>query len=319
MAMVALLKDTFKDFAEDECPRLAAALSYYTIFSLPPLLVLLLLLLGVFMDPADVRGLLQGQVGGLLGPAGSQEVAAMLENADQPDFSRGPVALISVLGLLFGAGGAFLQLQGALNRIWEVQPDPAGGGVRRMIGQRVASFGMVLTLAFLLIVSLVISALLSAFGGQLAGLLPGGLSGVALELINTAISLAVLTGLFALLFQYVPDAEIEWRDVWIGAFATAVLFTVGKYVLGLYLGRSNPGSAFGAAGALAVLLVWIYYSGLILFLGAEFTQQWARRRGGSVRPAEGAVRVIEHRRVVDRHPDDVSPRLRQDEHARNAD
>jgi membrane protein len=197
--------------------------------------------------------------------------------------------------LLFGAVGAFVELQNALNRVWDVAPDPEQGGLRRLIGQRIMSFGMLLTIVFLLLVSLVVSAALSALGDAVGAMLPAALSGVALQAINFAASLAVVTLLFALLFRYVPDAEIAWRDVWIGALATATLFTIGKFLLGLYLGRSDPGSAFGAAGALALLLVWIYYSAIILFLGAEFTQAQAAQRGAGIAPAEGAVRVTERR------------------------
>ena len=296
---IELLKQTFRDFFDDRCTRLAAALSYYTVFSLPPLLVLLLLVLGAVMDPQDVRGLLEGQLGSLLGPAGSNEVREMLQHAEQPDFSRGAIALVGVGALLFGAVGAFVELQNALNTVWEVQPDPKQGGIRRFIAQRIVSFGMLLTIVFFLIVSLVVSTLLAAFGGMLDSMLPDPLSGVVLRIINVIISLGVLSLLFALLFRYVPDARVQWRDVAVGAVVTALLFTAGKYALGLYLGRSNPGDPFGAAGALALLLVWIYYSANIVFLGAEFTQAWAKQHGSGVHPAEGAVRVVETKHVVD--------------------
>jgi membrane protein len=298
----AMLKQTVSDFGEDRGTRLAAALSYYTIFSLPPLLVLLLLILGAFLDPAQVRSLLEGEVGQLLGPAGSEQIATIMEEANQPDLTSGFAAVLGVGALLFGAVGAFVELQNALNRIWEVGPDPERGGIRNFIGQRLMSFGMLLTLAFLLLVSLVVSAALSAFGGMLADILPGALSGALLHVVNLAVSLAAITLLFTLLFRFVPDADIAWKDVWVGALFTAVLFMAGKFALGLYLGRSDPGSAFGAAGALALLLVWIYYSAIILFLGAEFTQVWAQQRGAGISPAEGAVRLVERRQVGGRPP-----------------
>jgi membrane protein len=293
-----VLKDTFTGFGEDRCTRLAAALSYYTVFSLPPLLILLLLVLGAVLDPQQVQSLLEGEVGGMLGPAGSEQISTIVQQADQPDLSRGFAAVLGVVALLFGAVGAFIELQNALNTVWDVEPDPDQGGVRRFITQRLLSFGMLLTLAFLLLVSLVVSAALTAFGDGLADMLPAALSGVALLVINVAVTLAGITLLFALLFRYVPDARIAWRDVWIGALATAVLFVAGQFALSMYLGRSDPGSAFGAAGALALLLVWIYYSAVVLFLGAEFTQAYATGRGGGIEPADGAVRVVQRRERV---------------------
>lgn len=289
-----VLRRTLQDFGEDGGTRLAAALSYYTVFSLPPLLVLLLLILGAILDPADVERLLHGQVGGLLGPAGSDQIVTVLEEAEQPA-GRGLAAILGIGALLLGAVGAFVELQNALNRVWDVQPDPEQGGIRRFLGQRLMSFGMLLTIVFLLLVSLVVSSALAAFGDSLAAMLPDGMSAVLLQAIHLALSLAVLTLLFALLLKYVPDARIEWRDVWVGAAVTAVLFTIGQFALGLYLGMSDPGSAFGAAGALVLLLAWIYYSAIILFLGAEFTQAYASLRGSGIEPADGAVRVVEER------------------------
>jgi membrane protein len=219
----------------------------------------------------------------------------VLQSAEAPDVSRGMTAALGVGALLFGAVGAFVQLQNALNRVWDVAPDPAGGGVRRFLRQRLVSFGMLLTIAFLLLVSLVVSAAVAAFGDALGRLLPDPFTGIVLQVIQAILSIGVVTLLFALLYRYVPDAEIAWRDVAIGAFVTALLFTAGQFALGQYFGRADPGSAFGAAGALALLLIWIYYSAIILFLGAEFTQAWAVRRGSGIRPTSGAVRLDEAR------------------------
>jgi membrane protein len=200
--------------------------------------------------------------------------------------------VVGVVALLLGATGAFSQLQAALNRAWEVRPDPKQGGVKRMLLKRLLSLGMVLTIAFLLMVSLVVSALLTAFGDMVGGIL-GGISGVLMTIIQAVISLAVITGLFALIFKVLPDARIAWRDALIGGGFTAVLFVAGKFALGLYLAQSDPGSSFGAAGALAVILVWIYYSAMILFLGAEFTQTWAVERGSGIEPEPGAISTAE--------------------------
>jgi membrane protein len=200
--------------------------------------------------------------------------------------------VLGIAALTFGALGAFMQLQGALNRAWEVKPDPKKGGIRKFIAKRILSAGMILAVAFLLIVSLAVSALLSALGSKLA-FIPEP----ALHAADAILSFSVLTLLFAAIFRFLPDAEIAWRDVWTGALATAALFVVGKFVIGLYLGRSAPGDAYGAASALAVILVWIYYAGMIVLFGAEFTQAWAERRGSRKRPEKGAMHV-EQREVA---------------------
>lgn len=295
-----LLKASAREFVDDECPRMAAALSYYTVFSLPAILVLLLLILGAVLDPEQVQGSLQAQMRGLLGASGAEQVETILRQAQRPDVGRPLAALLGLAGLLFGATGAFVELQGALNRAWGVQPDPDAGGVRSFLLKRLFSFGMVLVLAFLLLVSLAVSAVLAAFGDALAGFLPGLVSGALLQALNQAISLAAIALLFAAMFKILPDAVIAWRDVWVGALATALLFVLGKFLIGVYLGNASPGEAFGAAGSLAVLLVWVYYSSMIVLFGAEFTQVWARERGSGVQPEPGAVQV--ERRAVEVEP-----------------
>jgi membrane protein len=289
---LGLIKQSVLDFSDDDCPTMAAALSYYTIFSLPPLLVLILLLLGAVLDQRDIQNALEGQIGNLMGPAGREQVATILQQAHLPG-SKGILATALGIGaLLLGATGAFGQLQAALNRAWEVKPDPAQGGLRSFLFKRVFSFGMVLGVAFLLLVSLVVSAALSALGNALGGVLPGGLDEWVAQLLNLAVSFAVITLLFATIFKVVPDATAPWRHILPGAAVTALLFTVGKFLIGFYLGRTNPGEAFGAAGSLAVMLVWIYYSSMIVLFGAEFTQVWAERKGGGIQPEQGAIRVV---------------------------
>jgi membrane protein len=300
--VVQLLKDTINGFSEDDCPTMAAALSYYTVFSLPPLLVLLLTLLGAVMDPQDIQGNIEAQMRSAMGAAGAQQVHTILANVDRPGAGGLLPTVLSVIALLLGATGVFGQLQAALNKAWGVAPDPEKGGIKSMLLKRVFGIGMVLGLAFILLVSLVVSAVLSAFGEQLGRYLPSGLSAPVLEAINFAGSLAVISLLFGAIFRVLPDAEIAWRDVIVGAVVTGLLFVAGKFALGLYLGRSNPGEAFGAAGALALMLVWIYYSSMIVLLGAEFTQAWAERRGSGIVPEKGAVRVVrETRRLAESH------------------
>ena len=300
--VVQLLKDTFKGFSEDDAPTMAAALSYYTVFSLPPLLVLLLTLLGAVLDPQDIQGTIEAQMREAMGAQGANQVHTILANADRPGTGGTVATILSVVALLLGATGVFGQLQAALNKAWGVAPDPAKGGIKSMLAKRVFGIGMVLGLAFILLVSLVVSAMLSAFGEELGRFLPSGLSAPVLQAINFVGSLAVIAVLFGAIFKVLPDAEIAWRDVAVGAVVTALLFVAGKFALGLYLGRSNPGEAFGAAGALALMLVWIYYSSMIVLLGAEFTQAWAERRGSGIVPEKGAVRVIrETRKLAQSH------------------
>lgn len=288
---VALIKDSGSDFVQDDCGTQAAALSYFTVFSLPPLLVLILMILGAVLDPQDVRGQLEHQIAALMGPTAGAQIRSILQQAHNPGTGGLLPTLLSVGALLLGATGAFGQLQAALDRAWGVRPDPDQGGIRSFLVKRVFSFGMILSVAFLLLVSLVVSAVLSAFGDALTGFLPSGLSVTLLQVVNQVVSLVVVMLVFALIFKVLPDAKVAWRDVWVGAAFTAVLFVVGKFLIGLYLGQSNPGQAFGAAGSLAVLFVWIYYSSMILLFGAEFTQTWAERRGSGIAPEKGAVRI----------------------------
>ncbi len=295
-----LVKRSLKAFSEDDCPTMAAALSYYTVFSLPPLLLLIVMIVGAVMDPQTVREALHGQVGSLLGESGGEAVRTIMEKAQEtrtPDTSRPVAAVLGIGTLVLGATGVFGQLQAALNRAWEVKPDPRQGGIRSFLVKRVFSFGMVLAIAFLLLVSLALTAAISAVGDAFGRLVPG-LGEPLLHALNFAVSFGVVTLLFGAMFKVVPDAEVAWRDVWVGAVVTAALFMVGKFAIGFYLGRSNPGEAYGAAGSLAVLLVWIYYASMIVFFGAEFTQTWAERRGEGVVPEEGAVRVVQEEKEV---------------------
>ncbi len=283
---LGLLKRTFKDFSEDECPQMAAALSYYTIFALPPLLILILTVVGLVFDPAQVQESIRGQVGEMMGAEGAQQIGTIIEQANRPE-GRGARALVGVVGIILGATGAFMQLQKALNRAWEVEPDPDAGGVKTFVLKRLLSLGMIFGLAFLLLVSLALSALISMAGDMVGSILPGT-SAPLLFALDVSLNLALITLLFAVMFKVLPDARIRWKSVWVGAAATAVLFVIGKFALGLYLGRSNPGEAYGAAGSLALLLVWIYYAAMIVLLGAEFTQVWAESHGHGIEPEEGA-------------------------------
>lgn len=293
-----ILKTTIAEFLKDECPRMAAALSYYTVFSLPALLLLVLLVAGIFEDPERLRGQISEQTEMLIGPDAAEQAISIFENMDRPGERGGWPMVAGLAALIFAATGAFAQLQATLNRVWGVEPDPDRGNVRNFLLKRVLSFGMILGVAVLLLASLVAQALLSSFGDVVAAVLPRAASDVALRLLSIGVSVAAATLLFGLVFLVVPDARVHWRDAWKGALTTGILFLVGNLLLGIYLSRGSPASAYGAAGSLALILVWIYYSSMIFFLGAELTQVLARRRGEEIRPSRGAVRVAIERRVI---------------------
>jgi membrane protein len=279
-ALWTLLKTTAAEWSQDQAPRLGAALAYYAVFSLAPLLVIAIAIAGlVGVDRDAATGQVLGQIQSLAGPDTAESIQEILENSNKP--ATGILStVIGVVALLFGASGVFGELQQSMNAIWDIEPKPKRGAWS-MVKDRFFSFSMVLGTGFLLLVSLVISAGLAAVGEFFSGLLPGW--EVALQALNFVVSLLVITVLFALIFKYVPDAEIAWGDVWIGASVTALLFTVGKLLIGLYIGHSSFSSTYGAAASLIVILLWVYYSAQILFFGAEFTQVYANRYGSRIR------------------------------------
>jgi membrane protein len=293
MNIVNLLKQTFKEFGEDKAPRLAAALAYYTAFSLAPILVIAIAVAGLFLDQAAVREQVIGQISSLAGEQGAGMIQTMVD-ARQDTGSNTLATVLGLAALLFGAGGVFLQLQDALNTMWDVAPRP-DRGVMGIIKDRVFSFAMVLAVGFLLLVSLVVSAALSALELYMLGLLPQ--YQLIMQILSYLVSFAIVTLIFALVFKFVPDAEIEWRDVWLGAAVTALLFMVGQIAIGLYIGNTDFTNQFGAAGALIVILLWVYYSAMISFFGAEFTQVYANMYGSRVTPAENAVPMTREARL----------------------
>jgi membrane protein len=285
--MLNLLKSTFTEFWNDECPRLAASLAYYALFALPALLVLVVSVAGMFANRQDVVERVQQYTEQAMGQRGAEQVTGILEHASKP--GQGIASwLISIVLLVVGATGVLAELQTALNRAWRVKPDP-NQGIKAMLLKRVISLCIVLGIAALLVASLGVSWLLAEFSNVAEQRAPGWISPGLLRLVDQLMSLAILTLVFAATFKFLPDAQLAWTDVWVGAFITALLFVIGKVLLGLYLAWSDPTSAYGAAGSLALVLVWIYYSGMIYFLGAEFTQVYARSRGRRVAPETGAV------------------------------
>jgi membrane protein len=265
-----------QDWWDDNCLRLAASLAYYTALSLAPLILLIVGLVAMVLERQQVTTQLAAQLEGLMGPSGRELVNSILTTTSPEGGTW--AAVVSLVTLLIGATAVFGELQATMNLIWEVQPAPTSGawaGIWAWLKERVFSLAIVFALAFLLLVSLAVSAALAGA----AALLWGPEQTLLSRLLEIAVSLLVLALGFSLLFKYVPDAEIRWRDVWLGGVVTAVFFTLGKTAIGYYLGYASVGSAYGAAGSMVVLLVWVYYSALIMFFGAEFTQAWATRHG----------------------------------------
>jgi membrane protein len=293
--IVALFKNTASEWIQDKCPQLGAALAYFTVFSLAPLVLVLLAVFGLIFGSSDqARQKLTEQLQYLIDPSGIKVIQDIAANAAKPQ--AGIVATaIGVILALFGASGVFGQLQDALNTIWGVKPKP-GGGIMGFIRTRFLSFAMVGGVCFLLLVSLTVETILRGFSDYLKNVMPGG--HILALILFLLFDLAVIVLLFAMIFRYLPDAKIAWRDVWVGATLTAVLFGLGKFVLGLYLGSGAAGSAYGAASSLITLLLWIYYAAQILLFGAEFTQVYANTYGTHVEPMQHAVKIEITEKVV---------------------
>lgn len=294
-----IIKGTVTEFGEDNVLRLSAALAYYAIFSIGPLLAIVVGVAGLAFGSDSVRHQIHDSLQGMLGENSAKTIDSMM--AARSHSTSLLTTIIGIIALLFGAAGVFGQLQDSLNTIWEVKSKP-GAGIWELLRKRFLSFSMVLGVGFLLLVSLALSAALAAFSGKLNQMIPmGDLVGHAVDFI---VSFGVITALFAMIFKYLPDVKIPWRKVWIGAIVTALLFTLGKYLLGLYLGRQSTSSAYGAAGSVIVILMWVYYASVILFFGAEFTQVYARRTGATIVPSKHSVPVTEKERAEQGIPKD---------------
>jgi membrane protein len=285
MTLWQFFKNVFAQWLDDEPFLLASSLSYYTLFSVAPLLVIAIAVAGLVFGQEAAQNQIVETIGGMIGPEGAQAIQGMIENAS----AKPKTGIIStVLGgvtLLIGAGGVVGQLQTSLNKVWGVEPK-SGQGMWVFIRQRFISFAMVLAVGFLLLVSLVVTALLTAFS-QFMGSVIGGAEFLG-HILDVGVSFAFVTLLFAMIYKFVPDAKIQWKDVWIGAALTSILFTIGKFLIGFYLGSTGVTSAYGAAGSLVTILLWVFYSSLIFLLGAEFTQGYASTYGSGVIPAANA-------------------------------
>ena len=280
-----ILKLTYQDWQEDNASRLSAALAYYTVFSLAPLLAIVIAITGLIWETEAIRMQILSQVQDLIGPEGADFVATLIAAKGSP--AEGIAALLlGIITLLFGALGVFNELHTSLNLIWNIKVEKTKGflaSVKKLLMDRFLSFAMILVIGFLLLVSLVVTAALSATQETIGDVFP--LSELLWQIVNLALSIGVGTILFALMFKFLPDAEIAWHDAWIGAIVTSFFFSIGKAAIGIYLGNSAVGSTFGAAGSLVLLLLWIYYSAQILFFGAEFTQVYANQYGSKIAPA----------------------------------
>jgi membrane protein len=266
------VKETVNGFVSDDAMSLAGALAFYTALSLAPMLVILLRIASLLGEGTQQK--LAGQIEGVVGQQAGQAIKMIMDSADKQPGWGSFAGIVSLVVLILSASGVFAQLQMSLNRIWNVKAKPSEG-IWGWVRKRLLSIGMILALAFILLVSLAISAVIGVMMSQ---------QGVIWQAVNFIVSLGVFTVLFAAIFKYLPDVKMAWRDVWTGAITTAVLFAIGKWLIGLYLGHSSVASSYGAAGSLLVLLLWVYYSSLLVFLGAELTQVQARMRGSPIRP-----------------------------------
>ena len=282
--MLSKIRETVNEFIEDDSPTLAAALAYYTIFSLPPLLFIIIVVAGLVVGREAVQAAIQQQAHWMLGDAASGQVSTMAPSA-APISGGGIVGLIiSIIGVIFGATTAFAQLQAALNRSWKIRVEESG--IRGFIVRRIFSFFVVILIAALILGSVVLNAWTASMGSLF------GAPGWLIEALSFAVSFLLLFALFAIIFKYFPDAEVTWSDVKVGAIVTAALFEIGRFLLAMYLGRTATASMYGAAGSLALILLFVYYSCMLVLLGAEFTQVWAKRSGRILQPARGAVRLL---------------------------
>lgn len=288
----SLLKATFKEWVDDDPFDLGAVVAFYSIFSIPALVIIVVNIAGAVYGEAAVEGKIAEEVGALIGQDTGNEIQEMIK--DSPSQENSTISTVIGIGtLLFGATAVFVALQKSLNRLWEVKADPEKAGWKKVVRDRATSFGVVLTIGFLLLISLVLTSALSILSDWILERLPDFLF-YLFYVLDVFISFGVITLLFALLYRYLPDVDIQWKSVWVGAGVTAFLFMFGKYALTLYFDYADPGSAYGAAGTIILMLIWIYYSCLILFFGAEFTQVYARRYGQHIEPSEHAVRTADY-------------------------
>jgi len=291
-SIFSILKKTFEEWNADDPFRQSAVIAYYSIFSLPALLIIIVKVVGLVFGEEAVRGEIKKQIEGAVSADAAEQIQTMIKSASEQGDSTIAI-IVGIATLLFGATGVFVQLQRSLNLVWEVEAKPESGVVKIAL-DRVLSLGFILGIGFLLIVSLALTAGLQALSGYIEQYIPEYLFFV-FQIADIVVSLGIITTLFAIIYRFLPDAEVQWRSVWIGALVTAILFVLGKIGLGIYFGHMNPGSAFGAAGSLILILLWVNYSALIFLFGAEFTQVYAHRHGHKIEPSDHARWSAERR------------------------
>jgi membrane protein len=299
-----LLKDSFEGFSDDKVPKLSGSLAYCTIFSLAPMLLVVIFLAGLFLGREAVQGSLQSQIQQFVGEDAAQQLQLIIKNASVGKHGIVP-AVIGIVTLLIGATAVFAEIQDSINSIWHLKLKPKQSWLI-LLKNRLLSFGIIASIGFLLLISLAASALIEGLGERLGKILPN-ISVVFFYLVSQVITLLIATFLFSLIFKILPAAKINWKYIWPGALVTAILFMAGRFGISFYINKSDFGSTYGAAGSLIVLLVWVYYSSLILYFGAEFTKAYTIKRGAVIQPKEFAISTDRITRSNEEDTDKVDP------------
>lgn len=309
-----VLKETFGDFADLRIPRMSAALAYYTVFSIAPMLIVIITLCDIFLGRDAIEGQVYGQIRHFVGDSAALQIQELIKNATvSNDISWASV--VGIIALIFAATGVFTEIQASINLIWRLKAKPRKGWLKLLIN-RLLSFSMVITLGFILMVSLFVNAILSLLVDHLLSRFPEAEVYIAYGL-NTLLQFITISFLFGIIFKFLPDARIHWKDIRAGAFTTAILFMIGKFAIGFYLGKSNVGSSYGAAGSLVIILLWVYYSAIILYFGAAFTRVYAQNRGAQIYPNSYAVWIqqieVESKHVLEHQHTEVKTSVEEDE------
>ncbi len=291
-----LLKETFNSWNDDDPFDLSASVAYYAIFSLPALLIIIITIAGAVLGREAVQGKISEEIGRMIGKNAGEDIQTMISNAYKSSNSV-ISTIIGVATLLLGSTGVFLQLQKSLNKIWQVKTDPSKSGIKKLVLDRATSLGIIVAIGFMLLISLVVTTTLSALSAWISAKLPDAFL-YLFYIVNFLITFSITSFLFAIIYKVLPDVKIPWKNVWIGALVTGLLFEIGRFSLGLYFGKSDPGSTYGAAGSVILILLWVNYSCLILFFGAEFTKVYAINTGHPIIPSETAVKVETQEKVV---------------------